>query len=214
MTPPVASLRDRQRQLREEAILEAAHQLLAEKGFQGMTMDDLASRVGIAKGSLYQHFRSKEELLGVALVAFMDRISDYIDSLPSTQPAIERLKQTCRRALRLRFLEGFPDIFNANSLIRDSLGRQPAYVASANRLVEALTGLVDTAKKQGDITQDIPTEVLVYAAIGRVRDSELDPLIADGRIEPEALVEILVQMFLGGVVTDWQRAKMRRLPRS
>ena len=147
-------------------------------------------------------------------IRIKDRISDYIDSLPATQPAIERLKQTCRRALRLRFLEGFPDIFNANSLIRDSLGRQPAYVASANRLVEALTGLVDTAKKQGDITQDIPTEVLVYAAIGRVRDSELDPLIANGRIEPEALVEILVQMFLGGVVTDWQRSKMRRLPRS
>ena len=37
-------------------------------------------------------------------------------------------------------------------------------------------------------------------------------LIADGRIQPEALVEMLVQMFLGGVVTDWQRSKMRRLP--
>jgi len=84
--------------MREEAILEAAHRLLAEKGFQGMTMDELAARLGIAKGSLYQHFRSKEELLGVALVSFMDRISEYVDSLSSAQPAIERLKQTYRSA--------------------------------------------------------------------------------------------------------------------
>jgi len=214
MTAPATSFRDRQRQMREEAILEAAHRLFAEKGFQGMTMDELAARVGIAKGSLYQHFRSKEELLGVALVSFMDRISEYVDSLPSAQPAIERLKQTYRRALHLRFQEGFPDIFNAKSLIKESLSHQPVYTAAANRLVKALAGLVDTAKKQGDVMQDIPTEVLVYAAIGRVRDPELDPLIADGRIHPEALVEMLVQMFLGGVVTDWQRSKMRRLPRN
>jgi hypothetical protein len=77
-----------------------------------------------------------------------------------------------------------------------------------------LGGLVDTAKKQGDITQDIPTDVLVYAAIGRVRDPELNILIADGRIQPEALAEMMVQMFLGGVITDWQRSKMRRVPRS
>jgi AcrR family transcriptional regulator len=213
MTSLTTSLRDRQRQMREEAILETAYQLLAEKGIQGMTMDELAARVGIAKGSLYQHFRSKEQLLGVALVSFMDQISEYIDGLPSAQPAIERLKQTYRRALHLRFQKGFPDIFNAKSLIRESLNGQPVYVAAASRLFKALTGLVDTAKKQGDVLQDIPTEVLVYAAIGRVRDPELDPLIADGRIQPEALVDMLVQMFLGGVVTDWQRSKMRRLPR-
>lgn len=204
------SFRDRQRQMREEAILEATYKLLAEKGAQGMTMDDLATRVGIAKGSLYLHFKSKEELLGVALVSFMNRISEYIDSLPSAQPAIERFKQTYRRAFHLRFEEGFPDILSAKS---SSLNRQPAYVAAANRLIEALGGLFDTAKKQGDITQDIPTEVLVYAAIGRVRDPELDTFIADGRVQPEALVEMMVQMFLGGVITDWQRSKMRRMPR-
>src|ERR1700687_5687240 len=153
MSSPETSLKDRQRQMCETAILEAAHRLLAEKGYQGMTMDDLATRVGIAKGSLYQHFRSKEELLGVALVSFMDRISEYVDSLPSAQPAIERLKQTYRRALHLRFQEGFPDIFNAKSLIKESLSQQPMYAAAANRLVKALAGLVDTAKKQGEALQ-------------------------------------------------------------
>ena len=202
--------RDRQRKMREDAILEATHKLLAEKGAQAMTMDDLANRVGIAKGSLYQHFKSKEELLSVALVSFMNRISDYIDSLPTAQPAIERFRQTYRKAFQMRFGGGFPDILSFKTSSKD---RQPAYVAAANRLVGALGGLFDTAKKQGDITQEIPTEILVYAAIGRVRDPQLDVLISDCRVQPEALVEMMVQMFLGGVITDWQRSKMRRMPR-
>ncbi len=176
-------------------------------------MDDLATRVGIAKGSLYQHFKSKEELIGVALVSFMDRISSYIDTLPPTQPAIERIKLTCRRALSLRFQDGFPDILGAKSFVKESLTCHPKYAASTDRLVIALAGLFDAAKKQGDVAPDIPTELLVHATIGRMREPELDPLVAEGRVQPEEIVEFLVQMFLGGVVTDWQRSKMRRAPR-
>lgn len=200
--------------MRESAILDAAHSLLAEKGYQGMTMDDLATRVGIAKGSLYQHFKSKEELIGVALVSFMDRITNYINTLPSTQPAIERIKLTCRKALILRFQDGFPDILGARIFVKDSLTGHPTYSASTERLVLALAGLFDAAKKQGDVASDIPTELLVHATIGRMREPELDPLIAEGRVQPEEIVDFLVQMFLGGVVTDWQRSKMRRAPRA
>ena len=213
MSTTELSLRDRQRQMREEAILEAANHLLAEKGYQGMTMDDLATRVGIAKGSLYQHFKSKEELINVALMSFMDRISDYIEALPQTQPAIERIKLTFRRALILRFQNGFPDILAVKSLVRDPLNCQPAYTASSSRLVQALAELFEAAKKQGDVAQDIPTELLVHATLGRMREPELDPFVAEGRVQTEKIVEFLVQMFLGGVVTDWHRSKMRRAPR-
>jgi AcrR family transcriptional regulator len=214
MDAPELSLKDRQRQMREDAILDAAHSLLAEKGYQGMTMDDLATRVGIAKGSLYQHFKSKEELISVALVSFMDRITNYIDTLPATQPAIERIKLTCRKALTFRFQDGFPDILGARIFLKDSLTNHPTYSASTERLVLALASLFDAAKKQGDVANDIPTELLVHATIGRMREPELDPLIAQGRVKPEEVEDFLVQMFLGGVVTDWQRSKMRRAPRA
>jgi hypothetical protein len=87
------------------------------------------------------------------------------------------------------------------------------YTASAERLIIALTGLFDAAKKQGDVASDIPTELLVHTTIGRMREPELDPLIAAGRVPPEEMVDFLVQMFLGGVVSDWQRSKMRRMPK-
>jgi AcrR family transcriptional regulator len=211
MRPPTPSFRDRQRQFREDAILEATHELLAQKGFVAMTMDDVAQRVGIAKGSLYQHFKSKEELLAAVLISFMDRISMFIENLPSKQSPLDRLKQTYRRAIELRFQQGFPDLFNAKLSVKDVLIKNAAYVASSDRMWDALERLFDDAKRAGDITTEIPTEVLVHSAIATVRDSELDSLIDTGRITREALSEFLVQMFFGGI---FARPSARRKSRA
>lgn len=54
----------------KDLILDAADRLLNQFGYKKMTMDNLAQEVGIAKGSLYLHFPSKEELV----LAHIDRI--------------------------------------------------------------------------------------------------------------------------------------------
>jgi AcrR family transcriptional regulator len=50
-----------------EAILDAAEEAFAERGFDGTAMRDVASRVGIRAPSLYNHFPSKEALYGAVL---------------------------------------------------------------------------------------------------------------------------------------------------
>src|SRR5687768_2524865 len=48
---------------RKELILDAADQLLARYGYRKMTIDDLAREAGIGKGTVYLHFRSKEDVV-------------------------------------------------------------------------------------------------------------------------------------------------------
>ena len=64
-----------------EAISDAAIRLLTEKGLESLTMEAVAEVVGIAKGTVYNYFRSKEELL----VAVHDRavraLFDEVDAL-------------------------------------------------------------------------------------------------------------------------------------
>jgi len=80
-------------QTTRDAILDATDRLLARYGYKKMTIDDLAQEVGIGKGSVYLHFKSKEEIA----LSQIDRI-------------IERLKRTLvqiangrsREELRLR----------------------------------------------------------------------------------------------------------------
>lgn len=53
----------KRRQKKTTEILKQAAKLLAEKGYQGFTVEDLADRVEMSKGNLYHYFPSKEMLL-------------------------------------------------------------------------------------------------------------------------------------------------------
>lgn len=51
----------------KDHIINVAAQLVREKGFNGVSMSDIAKAVGLQKASLYSHFASKEELVALAL---------------------------------------------------------------------------------------------------------------------------------------------------
>ena len=81
------SFKQRMLAAREDAIVQAVNRLLAEKGFEAMTVDEVAAQVGIAKASLYKHFPSKEDLAAAAMVRVMRRAQDFINSLPARKRA-------------------------------------------------------------------------------------------------------------------------------
>lgn len=72
---------------KRERIVEAAMRAFAEHGYQGARIEDIATELGIAKGSIFQHFGSKARLFLVAyeraarsLPAWLDAPSDVIDA--------------------------------------------------------------------------------------------------------------------------------------
>jgi TetR/AcrR family transcriptional regulator of autoinduction and epiphytic fitness len=81
--PAKTSFKEQMLQAREEAIVQTASRLLAEKGFESMTVDEVAASVGIAKASLYKHFPSKEDLAAAAMVRVMQRTLDFLASVPA-----------------------------------------------------------------------------------------------------------------------------------
>ena len=58
-----SSFKERVKQEREQEILQAARDVFAERGFEKASIDDIAERVGIGKGTVYLHFSRKEDLL-------------------------------------------------------------------------------------------------------------------------------------------------------
>ncbi|HYR26808.1 MAG TPA: helix-turn-helix domain-containing protein, partial [Aquabacterium sp.] len=52
------SYKEQVQRLREDAIVEAVNRLLASKGYDSMTVDEVASEAGMAKASVYKHFAS------------------------------------------------------------------------------------------------------------------------------------------------------------
>jgi TetR/AcrR family transcriptional regulator, regulator of autoinduction and epiphytic fitness len=90
------SFRDQVLRVREDAIVSAVNRLLAEKGFDAMTVDEVAAEVGIAKASLYKHFASKEDLAGAAMVRVLERAMGEIERL-RVDRALQHWRARCRR---------------------------------------------------------------------------------------------------------------------
>jgi AcrR family transcriptional regulator len=63
---------------RAQAIVAAAGRLLGEKGFEAMTLDEVAAEVGVAKASLYKHFAGKEDLCATAMARAVERLLDGV----------------------------------------------------------------------------------------------------------------------------------------
>ena len=63
------------------AILDSARRLLVRRGFQDLTMDDVAREAGVAKGTLFLYYKSKEELFSAAFGDLADRLGGRIEEL-------------------------------------------------------------------------------------------------------------------------------------
>lgn len=84
--------RPEQKEIRRQAILAAAQQLFLETGYPQLRMTDLADRLGLAKGTLYLYFPTKEALflavLRGELAAWFDQAAACLERIrPGTDPA-------------------------------------------------------------------------------------------------------------------------------
>lgn len=63
LSPKQQEIRDR-----EETLLDVGQDMLLQRGYAGLTMDRIADAVGVSKGTVYQHFSNKEDLLAAVAV--------------------------------------------------------------------------------------------------------------------------------------------------
>lgn len=62
-------------------ILDAARRLLIRRGFQDIVLDDVAREAGVAKGTLFLHYRSKEEMFSAAFADLVDQLGAALEGV-------------------------------------------------------------------------------------------------------------------------------------
>ena len=81
------------KEVKKAEILQAAMQVFAQKGVAKTKMMDIANAAGIGKGTIYEYFRSKENIFGSAFLNFFGRIEQEItEALEKTEDPIEKLQ--------------------------------------------------------------------------------------------------------------------------
>ncbi len=193
------SFKDQAFKLREDAILDAATRTLASKGFDLMTMDDVALEVGISKPSLYKHFKSKEDLAGAAMVRLLDGAQDFLDARLQNEPPLAQLSALLEWAMRVRLGGGLPFLPSASPQVREMLTRNLRYVAAVIKLNSQLKKRVQAAKKAGQLRSDLPDDVVLFSYYARTCDPAVEYLRLYTKMDTEAIVAHMLSVCFEGL---------------
>ena len=145
---------------RKNEILDVAERLFCAKGFDNTSTNDILSEIGIARGTLYYHFKSKEDILDAMIERLTNQIVEKasIIALDESIPVLERLTRTI---LSLNVDNELGDMIMEqvhrpqNALLHQKLENR--LLGRVNKLI---TKIAEDGIKQGIIHTDYPAEAV------------------------------------------------------
>jgi len=195
-------------QAREEAILASVNRLLAEKGFDAMTVDAVAADVGIAKASLYKHFTSKEDLAAAAMVRVLDRSLAMLATLraDTKASAMDQLKAVARWTMQVQLAGEMPSLPAQNSALRSALTTHKTYLDRLVQVSDELGAWITAAQKAGHLNRKLAPEVILYTLFARACDPVLGLLKLSGNHSDEQITEMLLSTCFDGLAGPARRS--------
>jgi AcrR family transcriptional regulator len=184
---------------REDAIVDSVNRLLADKGFEAMTVDEVAADVGIAKASLYKHFPSKEALAAAAMNRVLQRALDQlglVQAQPGLRP-VDKLKAVTRWTMEVQLAGEMPSLPAQNSSLRTALMTDMDYMGCLIAVSEQLGQWITQAQADGDLNPSLPPEVILYTLFARACDPVLGVLKAGGHAPEQIIAWVLSTCFDG-----------------
>ena len=186
---------------REDAIVVAVNRLLAEKGFDLMTVDEVALDVGIAKASLYKHFSSKEDLAAAAMVRVIGLAQAFLSSLPPDAAPLAQLKAIARWMLQVQLKGEMPSLPSQNSTLRANLMGNKAYLDGLLQISDRIGGWIEAAQADGSLNAKVPPLVVLYTLYARACDPVPGFLKAGGQHTDEQIVDLVLGTCFDGLKT-------------
>ena len=101
----IAERKAREKQIRSDQILESAYQVFQQVGYTAATMDQIAERAELAKGTLYIYFKSKEEVYFSLLINGLDILINLLEEAEASGKMRENPLQETAKTLFLYYTE-------------------------------------------------------------------------------------------------------------
>jgi TetR/AcrR family transcriptional regulator, regulator of autoinduction and epiphytic fitness len=195
------SFREQVLRVREDAIVSSVNRLLAEKGFDLMTVDEVAADVGIAKASLYKHFASKEALAAAAMVRVLQHTLAAIEAQAAVPEAraFSHLQAVTRWALQVQLSGEMPSLPSQNSSLRAELMASKPYLELLVQVSDRLGAWIVQAQADGDVDATLPPELVLYTIFARACDPVPAFLKAAGRYTDTQIVEWVLGTCMNGL---------------
>lgn len=172
---------------RKSEILDVAEELFAEKGFDNASTNDIIGRIGIARGTLYHHFSSKEDILD-ALVERMTHEGIAHAKAIISDGNIPLLEKLTEAILALNIDSGAgAEVFEQIHKPQNALLHQKMQERLLAGVVPLIAQLIEEGNESGLFDAKYPKEaaemILVYSSIAFDVFAELDPDEKDNKIK-------------------------------
>ena len=198
-------LKERQREQREQLILQAAEELFLERGFYETSVDEIAARVGIAKGTVYLHFSSKEELV---LALFGRNLNHFL----STLDVILSSPSSPRDKLRTMLEQVYNGVLGTHFHLLHSVMQNPEFRSRLDHgrqtqrdrwqaLAQRVGAVLDEGKASGDFDPALPTPVMVSVFMSFVIPMHYENLIVREHMTAEDVVSYLSRCLFRAIAT-------------
>lgn len=178
-----------------EAIRTAAIELIAARGFEAMTLRELAERVGVQPGSIYRYFPSKAQLLVDLQVEHLEfLLSHWSAEQPRDPDPVARLRAFVAFHIRSHTLRR-REAFVANMELRSlSPADYRKVVALRRRYENALTGILEDGLRLGRFS--LPDARIATFAILAMLTGVGSWYRENGRVGKRELIDIYTRMVM------------------
>lgn len=188
-------------EVRREQILQAAMEIVREKGLRNLRIPDVAKAVGIVPSAFYRHFSGKQELV----LALVGRIRATLEN----HLAVSK-KETADPLRRLRvIMERHLDIMRESPVMPLIVLSEDAAFGDAKmrRLIldihgflrEAVAGLIEEAKAAGRIPQETDSEAAAMVYVSLIQHTALLLAISGGGVDMGQTAKRAWEEFICGV---------------
>ena len=188
------------RRERRRAILESAIREFAQHGFFNARISEIAAGAGVAEGTIYLYFESKDDLL---LTAFRDAVHEFCgsvsDLLASSLPFPERLQ----RFIQLQFERIEADPALATVLLLESRQTSKFYGGAVRDVLRtyaaAIEELLGNGVASGAVRDEVDIPMARRMLIGVLEEVELEWLLSDQSRPLLPAAEEVATLFYRGI---------------
>lgn len=179
-------------------IFESAIKIFSESGYRGATMDEIAANAGLAKGTLYYNFASKEEIFNFIVEEGIQILQNQVIEVQDMNIGpIEKLIKICK--IQLTFLYGYTNFFKVvMSQLWGTENRQNELREKIKKYINEIEINIKVAMDNGEIEKG-DTELIAFQFFGSLCSSAIYESIHIEKIKLENIIDSTIKITMNGL---------------
>lgn len=193
---------------RKAQILKAASNLFAERGYQSTDVQEIADQIGVAKGTIYHYFPSKEKLFLASVDQGMEEMSEFIDKM------VEKIEDPIKKIARA--IQAYLIYFDKNPQLIELMVQEraefkdrnkPTYVLHREKNIQPWNEMFETLSKSGRLLK-LEAEETTLTISSMLYGTIFTTYYAHQGITFQSRSREVLRMVFQGILSDSERNRI------